>query len=87
MSDTPRTDEEVEIAKKFPATSHGLWVSAEFARQLERELSARPEVAHIKEAINALPRLVPADLDPEDQANANGEYVSLFGVMHTLDSI
>lgn len=35
---TPRTDEEVEIAKKFPATSHGLWVSAEFARQLEIEL-------------------------------------------------
>jgi hypothetical protein len=39
MSDTPRTDEEVEIAKKYPATKHGLWVSAEFARDLERELS------------------------------------------------
>jgi hypothetical protein len=39
MSDTPRTDEEVEIAKKYPATNHGLWVSAEFARMLERELS------------------------------------------------
>ena len=35
---TPLTDEEVEIAKKFPATSHGLWVSAEFARHLERAL-------------------------------------------------
>ena len=39
MSDTPRTDEEVEIAKGYPATSHGLWISAEFARQLERELN------------------------------------------------
>jgi len=39
MSDTPRTDEEVEIARKFPATQHGLWISAEFARQLERELN------------------------------------------------
>lgn len=38
MSYTPRTDEEVEIAKKFPMTEHGLWVSAEFCRQLEREL-------------------------------------------------
>lgn len=37
---TPRTDEEVEIAKTFPATNHGLWVSAEFARQLEREAQA-----------------------------------------------
>lgn len=41
VSDTPRTDEEVEIAKKFPATQHGLWVSAEFARQLERDLNKR----------------------------------------------
>lgn len=42
---TPRTDEEIEIAKKFPATNHGLWVSAEFARQLERELvEVMPEV-------------------------------------------
>ena len=40
MSDTPWTDEEVETAKKFQATSHGLWVSAEFARHLERELRA-----------------------------------------------
>jgi hypothetical protein len=35
---TPLTDEEVETAKKYPATSHGLWVSAEFARDLERQL-------------------------------------------------
>ena len=41
--ETPRTDEEVEVAKKFPATSHGLWVSAEFARQLERELAVANE--------------------------------------------
>ena len=39
-SETPRTDEEVEIAKKYPGTAHGLWVSAEHARQLERELAA-----------------------------------------------
>jgi hypothetical protein len=39
MSDTPLTDEEVELAKKYPATSHGLWVSAEFARDLERQLN------------------------------------------------
>lgn len=38
MTPTPRTDEEVEIAKKFPGTAHGLWVSAEFCRQMEREL-------------------------------------------------
>ena len=38
-SATPRTDEEVEIAKRYPATQHGLWISAEFARQLERELA------------------------------------------------
>lgn len=36
---TPRTDEEVEIAKKFPFTQHGLWVATEFARHLERELA------------------------------------------------
>ena len=40
QSETPRTDEEVEIAKKYPGTAHGLWVSAEHARQLERELAA-----------------------------------------------
>lgn len=37
---TPLTDEEVETAKKYPATSNGLWVSAEFARDLERQLRA-----------------------------------------------
>lgn len=45
---TPLTDEEVEIAKRFPHTEHGLWVSAEFARDLERQLrEAHKEVAHL----------------------------------------
>lgn len=39
MTETPLTDEEVEIAKKYPATEHGLWISANFARELERELA------------------------------------------------
>lgn len=34
---TPRTDAEVEQAKKYASASHGLWVSAEFARDLERD--------------------------------------------------
>lgn len=36
MSDTPRTDAEVKLRERLPAMNHG--VSAEFARQLEREL-------------------------------------------------
>jgi hypothetical protein len=49
MSDTPRTEGEVEIAKKFPATSHGLWISAEFARILEREVDeAQRELAALR---------------------------------------
>ena len=51
-SDTPRTDEEVEIAKKCPATAHDLWVSAEHARRLERELNAA-QVFAIQETLDA----------------------------------
>lgn len=45
MTATPRTDEEVEIAKKFPATEHGLWVSAEFCRDMERGLAEANDAA------------------------------------------
>lgn len=48
-SETPRTDEEVEIAKKFPLTNHGLWVSAEFCRQLERELEQERDIRSTRE--------------------------------------
>lgn len=43
---TPRTDAEVKLRERLPATNHG--VSAEFARQLEHELSTeRAEVERV----------------------------------------
>lgn len=67
MSNTPRTDEEVEIAKRFPATNHGLWVSAEFARQLEREMNRL--YCYLEECQDAMLDVLSAGDDPDGMAD------------------
>lgn len=70
MSDTPRTDEEVEIAKQYPATCHGLFISVDFARQLEHELSAAESKVDALQDWKQSQLSVEATWNPQDVAKA-----------------
>lgn len=80
MSDTPRTDSEVEIFNdEYTGFKDAGYVSETFARQLERELSAaNARIAELEEAIiNANDGLLDGEGVPLTYYMRNGKYKDL----------